>query len=95
MATCWSAGGTPKRRKVFQAVREFAWVPGPPGLWDAGSIGWPAITIGRADVLRWPFPISSLVELCAFPGSLYWPATVDDLGGGGVSNVELLILYEI
>ena len=88
--TCWSAGGTPKRRKVLQAVRELAWVPGPPGLSDAGSVGWPAITFDRADVPRWPFSISSLVKLCAYLSSLHWPATVDDLGGG----VELLILYE-
>ena len=37
----WSVGSDPKRRRVPQAVREFAWVLGPPGLWDAGSISWP------------------------------------------------------
>ena len=35
--TVWSAGGVPKRRRV-QAVREFAWVPGSPGLWDASTV---------------------------------------------------------
>ena len=27
--------------------------------------------------------------------SLHWPSTVDDLGVGGVSFIELLILYEL
>ena len=35
--TVWSAGGVTKRRRV-QAVREFAWVPGSPGLWDASTV---------------------------------------------------------
>ena len=35
-----------------------------------------------------------LVKLCSFLSSLHWPSTVDDLGVGGVSFVELLILYE-
>ena len=90
----WSAVGAPKHRKVLQAVREFAWVPGAPGLWDSGSVGWPAIVVGPDDVSCWPFSVSSLVKLCAFLSSLHWPATVDDLGGGGVSYIELLILYE-
>ena len=37
--TVWSAAGVPKRWSVLQAVREFAWVPGLPGLWDAGTVG--------------------------------------------------------
>ena len=36
----------------------------------------------------------ALVELCSFLSSLHWPSTVGDLGVGGVSFVELLILYE-
>ena len=91
---CWSAGGTPKRRKVLQAVRNFAWVPGPPGLWESGSNGWPAIIVGHGDVTRWPFSVCSLVKLCSFLSSLHWPVVVDDLGRGGVSYIELLIMYE-
>ena len=90
----WSAGCVPKRRRVLQAVRDFAWVPWPPGLWDSGSVGWPAIVVGPDDVSCWPFSVSSLVKLCAFLSSLHWSATVDDLGGGGVSYIEFLILYE-
>ena len=51
--TVWSERGAPKRRWVLQAVRDFAWVPGPLGLWDAGSVGWPAIVVGPDDVPRW------------------------------------------
>ena len=35
-----------------------------------------------------------MVKLCSFLSSLHWPPTVDDLGVGSVSFVELLILYE-
>ena len=35
-----------------------------------------------------------LVKLAAFLSSLTWPSTVEDLGAGGVSFIELLVLYE-
>ena len=35
-----------------------------------------------------------MVKLCSFLSSLHWPSTVSDLGVGGFSFVELLILYE-
>ena len=38
--------------------------------------------------------LGSLVKLCSFLSSLHWPSTVGDLGVGGVSFVELLILSE-
>ena len=34
------------------------------------------------------------MKLCSFLSSLHWPSSVSDLGVGGVSLVELLILYE-
>ena len=40
------------------------------------------------------FSVELLVKLCSFLASLHWPSTVDDLGVGGVSLVELLILNE-
>ena len=47
------------------------------------------------DVRVWPFSVGSLVKIVAFLGSLHWPTEVADLGsGGGVSFIELLILYE-
>ena len=49
----WYAGALPKRRRLVHAVRDRAFLPGPPGLWDS------------------------------------------DLGVGGISYLELLILYEL
>ena len=33
----WSAGALPKRRRLVHAVRDQAFLPGPPGLWDSDS----------------------------------------------------------
>ena len=92
--TVWSSGGPVKKRKVRVSAWEFAWVPGPVGLWRHGSIGWPSIEVGEDDVGFWPYSVGLLVKFCSFLSSLHWPSTVDDLGVGGVSYVELLILYE-
>ena len=92
--TVWSSGGPAKVRKVRVSAWEFAWVPGPVGLWRHGSIGWPSIEVGDGDVGFWPYSVGLLVKFCSFLSSLHWPSTVDDLGVGGVSYVELLLLYE-
>ena len=53
-------------------------------LWDSGWIGVsPASAVGV------------LVKLVAFLGNLHWPDSGADSGVGGVSCVELLILYEL
>ena len=31
----WSAGAPPKRRRLVHAVRDRAFLPGPPGTWDS------------------------------------------------------------
>ena len=36
-----------------------------------------------------------MIKLVSFLGSLHWPSDGSDLGPGGISNVELLILYEL
>ena len=90
----WSAGGKRKRRKPIEAVRDYAMLPGPQRLWTGGWFRWPVIIITEDDVARWPFSSGCLVKLAAFLSSLSWPAEVVDLGVGGVSYVELLILYE-
>ena len=38
--------------------------------------------------------LAGLVKLASFLSSLTWPSEVVDLGAGGISYVELLILYE-
>ena len=92
--TVWSNGGPVKKRKVRVSAWEFAWVPGPVGLWRHGSVGWPSIEVGEDDIGFWPYSVGLLVKFCSFLSSLHWPSTVDDLGVGVVSFVELLILYE-
>ena len=67
-------------------------VLGPSGL-ELGSIG--LMSVLRLVMLgSGLFSVGSLVTIVAFLGSLRWPAEVADLGCGGVSFIELLILYE-
>ena len=85
----WSSGGLIKRRRIRVSAWEYAWVPGPVGLWRHGSI-----SVRDVDVGSWPYSVGLLVKLCSFLSSLHWPSTVGDFGVGGVSFVELLVLYE-
>ena len=64
-------------------------LPGPPGLWDSDWVNIPASAICAADVALWPYTPGLLVKWFTFLGSsLHWPA-------GGISYLELLILYEL
>ena len=92
--TVWSAGGRHKRRRPIDSVRDYAMLPGPRRLWVGSWFQWPAINITEDDVARWSFSPGCLVKFAAFLSSLTWPGEVVDLGAGGVSYVELLILYE-
>ena len=47
------------------------------------------------DVIAWPYSVGILLEWVSFLGNLHWPAAGSDLGVGGVSFVELLLLYEL
>ena len=48
------------------------------------------------DIVVWPYSVGVSVKWVAFFFcSLQWPAACADLGGGGVSFVEMPILYEI
>ena len=53
------------------------------------------LSVCAEDVGHWPYTPGLLVTLVSFLGSLHWPAGGLDLGVGGVSYVELLILYEL
>ena len=90
----WSAAANPKRRRVEQAIRNFAWLPGPAHLWVSVWYQMPVACIGEADVAIWPFSVDLLVKFVHFLGSLHWPCGAGDLGVGGVSYLELIILYE-
>ena len=91
----WSAAANPKRRRVEPVVRNFAWLPALLGLWTARWFQVPGACIGVADVAVWPFSVSLWVKVVCFLGTLHWPCGVEDLGIGGVSYLELLILYEL
>ena len=68
-------------------------LPGP--LWLGGWVAGPAVTIGADDVALWPYTPGLLIKWVSFLGSLHWPVGRMDLGVGGISYVELLILYEL
>ena len=87
----WSAGSAPKKRRV--AVRDRAFLTGPADLWVSAWVGVAATPISCRDVEVWPSSVGMLVKWVAFLGSLHWPAVECNLGVGGVSYVELLILY--
>ena len=91
----WSAGARPKRRRLVHAVRDRAMLPGPPAIWESGWVSVPASAIGADDVAHWPYTTGLLVMWVAFLGTLHWPAGGSDLAVGGVSYVELFILYEL
>ena len=55
----------------------------------------PASAICAEDLAHWPYTPCLLVKWVSFLGSLHWPAGGLDLGVGGISYAELLILYEL
>ena len=91
----WSAGALPKRRRIVHAVRDLAMLPGPPALWLGEWVAGPSVALGADDVAQWPYTPGLLVKWVSFLGSLNWPVGEVDLGVGGISYVELLILYEL
>ena len=90
----WSAGARPKRRRLVHAIRDRAFLTGPPGIWDSECVTVPVTAICDDDIAHWPYTPGLLVKWVSFLGTLHWPADECDLGVGGVSYVELLILYE-
>ena len=90
----WSHAAHPKTRRVERAVRNNAWLLGPAFLWTSAWDRMPVASITAADVGAWPFSVGLLVKFTHFPGSPHCPRDVGDLGVGGVSFLELLILFE-
>ena len=58
----WSAGALPKRRRLFHAVRDRAFLPGPPGIWDSEWFHIPASAICAGDITHWPYTPGLLVK---------------------------------
>ena len=91
----WSAGALHKRRRLVHAVRDRAFLPGPPGIWCSEWCQVPAAVVCVEDIALWPYTLGLLVQWVSFLNSLHWPVGDLDLGVGGVSYVELLIMYEL
>ena len=85
----------PERRRIADVVRDVALLPGLLHLWDSGWVSVPPVIITAEDVCLWPYSVDILVKLVTFSGSLHWPSAGGDLGPGGISYVERLILYEL
>ena len=91
----WSAGALRKRRRLVHAVRDRAFLPGPPGIWSSDWFQVPGTVVCAEDVALWPCTPGLLVKWVSFLSTLHWLVGDLDLGVGGISYVELLILYEL
>ena len=93
----WSGGAHPQEASSVSCGSGpgFFFLPGPLGIWDSEWVHVPASAICAEDIAHWPYTSALLVKWVSFSGSLHWPAGGLDLGVGGVSYVELLILYEL
>ena len=92
--TVWSIAASPKMRRVLRAVRDVAWLPGPESLWTSVWSSTQRAEVTEDDIRAWPFSVGLLVTVSHFLATLRWPEGAHDLGVGGVSYFELLILYE-
>ena len=86
--TVWSVAASPKRRMVLRAVRDVAWLPGPESLWTSVWRSTQRAEVTEVDIRAWPFSVGLLVTVSHFL------ATFAMAGVGGVSYLELHILYE-
>ena len=90
----WSAGALAKKGEGWCVpCGSHAFLPGPAGTWGGEWIALAAATITADEVGTWPYSVGILVKWVAFLSSLHWLAAGADLGVGGVSFVEMLILF--
>ena len=80
---------------MVHVVRDRFFWPEPSGLWEGEWVNVPAPAVSAEDIAHWPHTPGLLVKWVSFLGSLQWPAGGMDLGVGGISYVELLILNEL
>ena len=58
----WSAGALRKRRRLVHAVRDRAFLPGPPGIWHSEWLQVPSVVVSNADVDLWPYTPCLLIK---------------------------------
>ena len=78
----WSAGVFLKRRRILDAVRDYALL-GPAFIWTFDWVGVLPAVIAAEDVYAWRYSVFILVKWATFLGTLCWPAAGADLGVGG------------
>ena len=64
----WSAGARPKRRRLVHAVRDRAFLPGPPGIGGSEWIRVPTSAVSADDVALWPYSPGLLGKWVSFLG---------------------------
>ena len=79
----------------MDAVRNHAMLPGPASIWNSDWVTLPPSAVTAGNDGAYPYSVGLLVKWVAFLGTLDWPAAGADLGVGGVSHVEMLILFEL
>ena len=57
----WSAGAPRKRRRLVFAVRDRAFLPGPPRIWHSEWCQVPSVIVSNADVDLWPYTPGLLI----------------------------------
>ena len=90
----WSAAANPKMKRVEPGGGNFARLSGLVSLWTSDWYQLPVACVGEGDIALWLFSVGLLLKFVHFLGSLHWPRGAGDLGVGGVSYLELLIIYE-
>ena len=93
--TVWCTGAPAKKPKLHEAVCEFAATPGPDDLEWRGWFCVHAQSLAQDDFDHWPYSTGPLIKFSAFLGSLNWSSGEEDLVMGGVSFIEVLIVYEL
>ena len=83
----WSAGAHSKRRRLVRAVRDRAFLPGPPGLWDSDWVTIPASVITADDIALWPYTPGLWLS-----GFLFWLVFIGLLVGMILVLVAFLML---
>ena len=68
---------------------------GPAFVWNSAWVHFPPSVTTDDDVGVWPCSVGILVKWVAFLGTSLWLADRADLGFGGISHVEMSLLYEM